>query len=288
MMLVEDGKLLLEDEVSRYLPEFKDVKVKLPSGELVAPESPLQIHHLIKHTSGVSSPEGRRDAYPSLEAHILDVAKLPLQFHPGERYKYPESTEVLGRVIEVVSGQTLRQFLKDRVLDPLGMVDTDFGIAREKAPRKAISMRDGEFAFSDPEEIHLSHYYSARGGLDGSATDYWKFCQMLLNNGKFEGKRLLGRRTVQRMLATKSDPDNLPGWRREAQQMTLGFRVVTKSAQSMSPLSNGAFVKGGAGGTYCFVDASEELIGILMTQSRNRDRRMVPRFQELIYAAIAD
>ena len=102
---------------------------------------------------------------------------------------------------------------------------------------------------------------------------------MLLNNGEIDGKRLLSRRTVQRMFATQRNPDELAGWRREGQQMTLGFRVMSESVQSLSPLSDGAFSKGGSGGTYCFVDPAEELIGI---------PRMVPRFQELIYAAITD
>lgn len=188
MMLVEDGKLLLDDPLSDYIPAFKDAKVKLPSSELVPANNPIRIHHLLRHNSGVSTTEKRHDTFPTLEAHIDEVAKLPLQFHPGERYKYPESTEVLGRVIEIASKQTLRQFMMERIFKPLSMMDTDFGIPDNKLDRQAVLFYEGKTDVTRggryPDGARLTNYYSARGGLHATATDYWKFCQMILNQEK--------------------------------------------------------------------------------------------------------
>lgn len=292
MMLVEDGKLLLDDPVSRYLPDFGDAKVKLPSGELVLAKEPIRIHHLLRHTSGFPEGEKSRSEFSSIDDYKRYRAEQPLLFHPGERYHYPESTEALGWVIEEVSQESLRQFLKERIFDPLGMDDTDFGIPKEKKGREAFMMTkngttDSTRGGRSPDGVGISDYFDARGGLYSTAEDYWKFCQMLLNHGEFRGKRLLSQTNVQRMLATKSAPYELPGWRGTDQQMTLGFRVFVKPSESDKPFSKGTFAKGGASGTHFFVDPREELICIRMVQTR-RGSGLGSEFLKIVYSAITD
>ncbi len=292
MVLVEEGKLLLSDPVGKYIPEFHDTRVKLSSGELVAPEQPMRIHHLFRHTSGMS--EGpKREEFDSKDDYIRARAQQPLQFHPGERYHYPESTEVLGWVIERVSQKSLRDFLKDRLFEPLSMLDTDFGIPKEKIHREAhLMMKDDSvvptfISGSHRDGLQRNGYHNARGGLWSTAEDYWKFSQMLLNEGEYRGARILSRTNVRRMLAYNEQSD-LPDFKLPGHQMTLGFRVVTDRFESRSPLSEGSFSKGGALRTYSFVDPSEELIGVFMVQTRKWNGGSLDHFLEIIYGAILD
>ena len=293
MILVEEGLLLLNDELGIYMPEFANAQVLLESGEQVAAIRPILIHHLLTHTSGISTTKRVRYSYRSLADHIRDVARLPLRFHPGDRRKYPESSEVLGRVIEIVSGQTLKQFLYDRIFQPLSMHDTDFGISDAKTDRQAMYVADGK---DDPTYggrfaggVIPRNYFSGRGGLFSTTEDYWRFCQMLLNGGKLGGRRIVSRTTVELMTATLNDPPDLPGWNRKGSQFRLGFSVTTDRAAENTPLSNGTFRWGGAFGTTFWIDPKEELVVVLMMQARAILRSRIPgRFRRLVYAAVDD
>ena len=293
MILAEEGRLLLNDELGMYIAEFRDAEVRLESGDKVPAKRPILIHHLLTHTSGVSTTKRVRYSYPSLADHIRDVARLPLHFHPGERRRYPESSEVLGRVIEIVSGKTLKQFLHDRIFQPLSMHDTDFSIPDAKTDRQSMYVADGK---DDPtyggrfaDGVIPSNYFSGRGGLFSTAEDYWRFSQMLLNGGKLEGRRMVSRTTVEQMTATRNDTPDLPGWNREGRQFRLGFGVTTDRAAANTPLSNGSFWWGGAFGIIFSIDPKEELVVVLMTQAPATLRSRIPvRFRRMVYAAIDD
>ncbi len=292
MILVEEGRLLLNDELGSYIPEFANPQVLLESGEKVAAKRPVLIRHLLTHTSGVSTTERDRYTYPTLADHIEAVVRLPLHFHPGERFRYPESAEVLGRVIEIVAGKTLKQFLHDRIFLPLSMPETHFGLPNDKKGRQAMYVRDGKedptYGGHYPGGVIPTKYFSGRGGLFSTAEDYWRFCQMLLDGGKLDGRRIISRPTVEQMTQPMRNPPDLPGWTRNG-QFRLGFRVTTDRAAEETVLSNGSFGWGGAYGTIFSIDPKEELVVVLMTQVRGILRSRIPgRFRRLAYAAIGD
>ncbi len=293
MVLVEEGRMLLDSRLEEYLPEFADRKVRLTSGEEVPAKQPILVHHLLAHTSGLPTTERNRYSYPTLAEHIRDVARLPLHFHPGEQWKYPESYEVLGRLIEVISGSDLKTFLEDSIFVPLGMDDTHFGVPSDKRHRQAIPVVQGKsdptYRGRFPRGDLPNNYFSARGGLFSTGIDYWKFCQMMLNGGHLARQQVVSRKSVERMIATSANAKALPGWNYTAFQFGLGFEVVTDQAEGQTYRSNGSYSWSGAYGTMFWIDPKEELIGIFMTQaSRVARTRVRDQFENLVYAAIKD
>ena len=302
MMLVEDGRLLLEAPVARYIPAFANVKVGIEKTDaqgnktldLVVPRRAMTVQDLLRHTSGLTYgffgdglvKKAYQDANISAGgnqtlAEFADrIAQMPLAYQPGSTWDYSNSTDVLGRVIEVASGQSLYTHLKARLLDPLGMTDTTFYVpeparqARIAEPwpdDRSIGVNAPVF---DPRQIMPME--SGGGGLVSSAPDYARFLLMLRNGGQLDGKRYLSPATLAFMTtdhlspAVLKTPLYLPG---PGYGFGLGFAVRTSAGEAAYPASPGEFYWGGAGGTYMWVDPAQDLFVVFMMQS---PRQRVP------------
>jgi CubicO group peptidase (beta-lactamase class C family) len=313
MMLVEDGKLSLEDSVSKYIPDFAAVKVgvEMPneSGKLaLEPASrPITIEDLLRHTSGLTygfygdgavrklyENSGLFDGDFDNAAFARRIAKLPLAEQPGTRWDYGHSTDVLGRVIEVVSGQSLFQFEKQRLLDPLGMTDTAFYVA-DAAPRPRIAepMPDDRFVtavagIKDPTVPR--RWESGGAGMVGTIGDYARFAQMLLNGGTLDGRRYLKSETIALMTSDHIGPETniardyfyFPG---ASSGFGLGFAVRTAVPANTSwPL--GEYRWDGIGGTFFFIDPKDDMFVIFMVQTPSQRGRIQLALKTLIYEAL--
>lgn len=314
MMLYEQGLFHLTDPVTKFLPEFEKVRVWSNGGKLVEPVRPITIQDLLRHTAGLSYGGYEESYHPvdklyddadlfnrdiTLEKMVRRIADLPLVHHPGEGWRYSVATDVVGRLVEVISGMDLADFFQEKILGPLGMVDTAYAIAPEKLERFATLYGPGEgdelaildvpaaSEFLPPVRLHAGGH-----GLISTATDYFRFCQFLLNKGELDGVRLLGPRTVGLMTMNHIPPRLLPICMNEPMPgigFGLGFRVMMDVAQSGMMGSVGEYGWGGYAETYFWVDPREELIGILMTQylpSLTYPIRM--DFRTLVYQALID
>ena len=327
MQLYETGALMLTDPVSKYLPVFATMEVLTPSGErsgaeyTLEPARPITIRHLLTHTSGMSyrflSPPQLASRY--LEAGITDglsqtdgtigemvdrLAALPLLHQPGARFTYALGVDVLGRVIEVITGQSLAEYMAAEIFDPLGMVDTGFFTDPADAHRFAsiYTPRDGGIAkvserpvvSSDRRTIYSNGYpydgpqtyYSGGAGLSSTIYDYARFLQALLNGGELDRTRILGRRTVQLMtrdhLAGLGVPDT-------GQRFGLGFSISSDPGLTGGPRSEGAFGWLGFFNTVYWVDPEEQLVAIIMTQLYpNNGSQLTDKFEVAVYSAILD
>jgi CubicO group peptidase (beta-lactamase class C family) len=314
MMLFEDGRLKLDDPVATYIPAFKDVKVGVekpgtdgqPALHLEAPRRAMTIQDLLRHTSGLTygffGPGLVKKAYTDAnllsdaitnEEFVERLAKMPLAYHPGTTWDYSHSTDVLGRVVEVVSGATLFKFQKERILDPLGMKDTTFYVTdRMKHARVAEPFANDRaigvgVEFGDPRVDNK--WESGGGGLMSTVSDYARFCQMVLNGGSLNGKRILGPKTVAYMGADHMGtviapgPIYLPG---AGFAFGLGFAVRTHAGVSPYAGSAGELNWGGAGGTYFWIDPKEEMFVIFMMQSPKQRVPYRGVLKDMVYAAI--
>jgi CubicO group peptidase (beta-lactamase class C family) len=318
MMLYEEGYFLLSDPVSKFLPEFADMKVALPPPpgdqtgspyNLVPAARPITIQHLLSHTAGLANtyrgltqPEyaknyTRQNPNETVADVTKRLAKLPLNFHPGDQWEYGPATDVVGRLVEVISGMTLDEFFRKRIFEPLGMRDTHFYLPQSKldrfvanyepGPDKKIKLVEAPNAQSRyVKEPHV--YFSGAGGLVSTAADYVRFHQMMLNGGELGGVRLLGRKTVE--LMTANHIGDLPVWLTgPGYGFGLGYSVVKDIGASRQPGSVGNYGWGGAFCTYFWVDPTEELIGIVMTQVRPYNHLNIRQeFQVLANQAIVD
>jgi CubicO group peptidase (beta-lactamase class C family) len=315
MLLVEEGKLQLDDPLSKFIPEFKDVKVGMeskgedgnPHLDLVPAKRPITVQDLMRHTSGltygffgeglvkkayVDADPGADD--PSLAQFTERLAKLPLAFQPGTTWDYSQSTTVLGRVIEVVSGKSLYQFEKERLLDPLGMKDTSFYVTDEaKKPLVAEPLADDrKFGASaemgDPRVVHKME--SGGGGMVSTIDDYARFAQMILNGGILDGKRYLSPKTVAYMGANHIGPGSgvvpgpyyLPG---PGFGFGLGFAVRTEVGVVPYEGSVGEMSWSGAGGTTFWIDRQENMIAVFMAQTVSQRGRIRTTLKNLVYGA---
>ena len=323
MMLFEKAKLRLDDPLEKYIPEFADVEVwvkgTIDDYETRKPYRSIQIRDLLTHTSGLTygflmqhevDAMYRREkiARPdeSLEEMCKRLAKLPLLFSPGTRWNYSHSTDVLGRVVEVASGQTLDAFFREKIFEPLGMEDTDFFVPEEKLKRlMACYSRDpetGKITESDGKGA-LSKAYRAQppllnagGGLVSTLRDYHRFCLMLLHGGSLDGVRLLSPKTVEFMRLNhlpegktikQMGDKTFSEARMEGNGFGLGGSVIVDVADSMQPGSIGTFSWGGLANTFFWIDYAEELIAIQATQMiPSGCYPLRPQFQQLAYAAI--
>jgi len=281
MMLVEEGKLALTDPVSKYIPEVADMRVGLES----APQKrPMQVIDLLRHTSGFTYRDEGNDALHRAYGRIRsfernktnadlvgDLVHMQLVHQPGEAWEYSHGVDVLGRVVEIASGQPLDKFFESRIFKPLGMVDTGFVVPPDKLARLVDPLEDGRPALWDLTKP--TTLFMGGGGLASTAPDYLRFCQMLLNGGELDGVRVLSPDTVLQM-TTNSTPPDMPfagivgqfvgprvgtGW-------GLGFAVRTNPEFSLLPGAVGSFNWSGIWGTYFWIDPVEKLIGILMIQ----------------------
>jgi len=313
MMLVEEGRLGLQEPVSKYIPEFKDMKVGVestdadgkPTLRLVEAKRQITVQDLLRHTSGltygvVGAPTAVKKMYKDAEIFsqkwvltdfVKALAKLPLQFQPGTTWEYSHSTDVLGRVVEVASGQTLDVFLTERIFQPLKMVDTAFQVPPGKQDRIAQPMPD-VYTGKTPELIDVTRpatFFAGGHGLVSTAGDYLRFAQMLANGGELEGARILGPRTVDYMSSDHVNPQIdkgpafLPG---PGYGFGLGFATRIDRGQSEWPGSPGDYYWAGYAGTYFWIDPEEILVPVLMTQEPLRRQAYRVLLRNLVYQAI--
>ena len=328
MTLLEEGRFRLIDPVARYIPSFGAVKVMDADGRLIDPVRPMMVRDLMTHMSGLSyhfveeSALGKMyqggkllDAQCPLEAAIDDLARLPLAFQPGTRWRYSVGIDVAARLIEVISGRPLGAFLRERLFDPLGMTDTGFGVPPEKRNRLAAMYgrpdviapgptMASEFAawmkgVNDRLDVAKSYpvdkpdvFMRGGHGLFSTTGDYFRFAQMLANGGELEGKRILGRKTLELMHANHVPPALLPleigGLPLPGYGFGLGSRVLMDAAQSGAPGSAGEFGWSGAAKTNYWVDPKEQMVGLFMTQSMMSFDLPELDLRALAYQAIED
>jgi CubicO group peptidase (beta-lactamase class C family) len=300
MQLAERGAVLLRDPVARYLPEFADAKVGIDGA---APKRAITVHDLLRHTAGLTyefhEPSAVRRLYAQANLysreqtsaeHVRRLASLPLAHEPGEVWDYSRATDVLGRLIEVIADAPLGDHLKAAIFDPLGMVDTGFAVPADQQHRIA------EPFAKPPEGVALVPVFDARvpavlqgggGGLLSTAGDYARFVRMLLNGGRLDGARLLGRKTVEFMTADHLGPitqanDVLP----PGHGFGLGFAVKTALGEHTEPGSIGSYGWSGAAGTAFFVDPPEAMFAILLTQAPGLLDDVRELFRQAVYAAL--
>ena len=317
MTLVEDGKIKLDDPVSKYIPSFANVKVGVekkgadgtPTLELVPPNRPMTVKDLMTHTSGVTygfyGDSLVRKAYKAANIYQGDfdlaelaerIAKLPLHNQPGGLWQYGHSTDILARVMEVASGKSLFQLEKDKLLDPLGMKDTSFFVTEpEKVKRLAQPMpNDNDFRvgrINDPTAV--KKWESASGGMVSTMGDYARFVQMLLNGGTFEGKTYLKPETFKLMTKDYVGPGSgverdffyFPG---DGFGFGLGLAVRTDpgNAKPPPPGDIGELKWDGASGCYFVVDPKQDMFFVLMEQTPSERQRIQRRMKLLIYEAM--
>jgi CubicO group peptidase (beta-lactamase class C family) len=315
MILFEEGKLALSDPVGKYIPQLGTVKVGVekadagggaPTLELVAPRRPISVQDLLRHTSGLTYGffgDGLvKKAYvdaklladsPSNAEFVDRLATLPLAYQPGTTWDYSHSTDVLGRLVEVVSGRTLYEFEKARILDPLGMKDTSFYVTDKTKQDRIVEPFPNDRSigvgaeFNDPRVA--GKWESGGGGMVGTAMDYARFLQMLLNGGTLDDKRIIGPKTVAYMTADHMGggavpgPLYLPG---AGFGFGLGFAVRKDAGVSPFPGSVGEYNWGGAGGTYFWVDPKENMFVVFMMQSPKQRVYYRAILKDMIYAAV--
>ena len=311
MMLIDGGMLALGDPLSKFLPAFADVRAGVESrdesGKPVLKREPLArpitIEDLLRHTSGITygfyGDNAVRKLYSGSNLFDGDfdnaqfaerLAKLPLAEQPETMWDYGHSTDVLGRVVEVVSGKSLYEFEKQRMLDPLGMRDTGFFVPESKRARVAAFLSNDRFerpiaGLGDP--IFRRRWESGGAGMVGTIGDYARFCQMLLNGGALDGRRYLKPETVALMASDHvgpgtgigRDPFYFPG----ADGFGLGFAVRTEADES---LPAGEYRWDGVGGTFFFIDPADDMFTIVMMQTPSQRGRIQTELKKLIYEAL--
>lgn len=308
MMLMEQGKLLLSDPVARYLPEYANQKVAVERGgqlELEAVVRPATVQDLLRHTAGLTyeflgSAAAQRQ-YAKLQIGSRErsnaefsqtLAALPLMFQPGSVWEYSRATDVLGRLVEVVSGQTLGDYLRQHIFIPLGMVDTGFSVPVADQHRIAEPFAhdpEGGVPMRVLEPRRAAAMESGGGGLLSTAMDYARFLQFMRNKGELQGVRLLSSHTVDFMTADHLgaipvNGDLLP----PGHGFGLGFAVRTAAGITSVPGSVGLYYWGGIAGTTFFVDPAQDLYALLMIQAPNQRDYYRPLFRSLVYAALLD
>ena len=325
MMLYEEGRFQLDDPVHRFIPSWQNLRVfvggNYPTFKTAPVERPMTIRDLLSHTSGLTYgfmertnvdaayrqlgvADQTRSGY-TLQDMVETLAELPLEFSPGTRWNYSVATDVVGHLIEVISGQRLDAYLRERILDPLSMRDTGFVLQDEQVARFAANYErqgDGSLKMIDnPEQssYRKRSFFSGGGGLLSTAPDYFRFTSMMQNMGELDGIRLLGRKTVELMTM-----NHLPGGQdltdlAQAGMFTetayagvgfgLGFSVAQSPARAQILGSAGEFAWGGAASTAFWIDPAEDLIVIFMTQLMPSSSYPLRReLRVLTYASLVD
>jgi CubicO group peptidase (beta-lactamase class C family) len=313
MMLLEEGKVRLTDPVSKFIPEYRGLKVAVmqersgppaaagssaPQFYTVPASREITIRDLLSHVSGLASggPASTAEAAKvarkpgeTLADYLPRLGAVPLDFQPGTRWSYSPSAgfDTLGRVVEIVSGQSFDQFLQQRIFEPLGMKDIFFHPAADRMPRMATTYHRAANALERVDmqaRLDNTTYFSGAGGLMTDAEDYVQFGQMLLNGGELNGKRLLSPKTVE-MMASVHAPDTLPG-RPKGRGFGLSVQVVNDAIAAGFRVSDGSYGWDGAYGTHFWVDPKEKVVGILMIQTNNPNRELDRDFENAVMQAI--
>jgi len=308
MMLWEEGRFLLSDPIGKYLPELADLKVAVQRGaeiELVPAARPITIQDLLRHTSGLTyefrgnGPVHKMymaakiyNRHQSNADQVATLGKMPLLHQPGTQWEYSRSTDVVGRLIEVLSGSSLGEYLERNILAPLGMIDTAFHVPMSDHERLAEAFAKDPDTGAGVQLINVKEapgFESGGGGLVSTAGDYARFLQMLLNHGRLDGVRLLSRKTVELMTADHLGPISgapdllLPGY-----GFGLGFAVRLQAGISPVPGSIGQYFWGGLAGTTFWVDPAEQLFALMLIQAPGQRDYYRNLFRDLVYAAFAD
>ena len=307
MMLVEDGHFLLSDPVAKFIPEFANQKVGVESHgklELVALQRPMTVQDLLRHTSGITYDHTGNGLVQQLyqqsplrsrkitnAEHAALVASLPLKCQPGAEWNYSRSTDILGRIIEVVSGKTLSAFLTERILAPLQMAETAFHTGEENAARLAEPFATDPWTSDKVQLFNMLEkpvMESGGGGLVSTTMDYARFSQMLLNGGGLDGVRIIGRKTLEFMASdhlgpnVKVDSPLMP----EGHGFGLGFAVRTHAGLAPFSGSPGQFFWSGMAGTFFWIDPAEDLFAVFMMQGPGQRAYIRSMLRGLVYAAV--
>jgi len=318
MMLYEHGQLSLFDSVAKYLPEFTDMQVLSELnedgtvGSTTAAAKPITIINLLTHTSGLAYNflpsklqktyadagviDGLTDSDLVLADNIKILARQPLLFEPGSKFNYGLSTDVLGRLIEVISGQSLAEFFDENITGPLGMLDTFFYLPADKHDRLVtlyshvdgrglVNSRevDSIIKYGNPDYpiVGAKTYFSGGAGLSSTAYDYARFIQMMVNDGELEDVRILSRKSVELMRTPRVDWDD-----DEDPDFSLGFAVIGDLGKRSSLGSTGAYSWGGAFYTSFWIDPAEGLIAVFMSQGRPIESDIADIFKTLVYQSL--
>lgn len=292
MMLMEEGKVRLSDPVSRFIPAFKDMKVAVPKEDkkdeivLVPAKRQITIQDLLTHTSGLGSGgAGSKDMgklmrqkrpNATLADFVPRLATMPLDFQPGTQWRYSglAGMDTLGRIVEIASGQSYDQFLRERLFEPLGMKDTFFVVPEDRQKRLAPTYRRAKNGLEKNDMLKglfTKNYFSGAGGLASTAEDYFRFGQMMLNGGQLNGKRLLSPRTVK-LYSSNHVGHMFEGQLGRPKGIGFGFgvEVVQNAVQAGWQRSNGSYGWDGAFGTTFVVDPKEQMVTVLMMQTHTR------------------
>jgi CubicO group peptidase (beta-lactamase class C family) len=317
MMLIDAGKLSLTDPASKFIPAFADVKVGVPSTmadgtpylKLVPPDRPVTIEDLLRHTSGITydyiggklidkayKDSGLFDGKFDNRRFAERIARLPLSRQPGTLWRYGHSTDVIGRVIEIISGQTLYQFEKQHILDPLRMTSTKYVLESAEERARMAEPLPNDTILLDAERERRAHpeWESGGGGLVSTLNDYARFAQMLLNGGQLDGKRYLSAASFKAMTTDHVGPGSgvardyfyFPG---DGFGYGYGLAVRTDpgNAKPPPPGSIGELKWDSGSGTYFGVDPSLDMLYIMLEQTQNERGRILPAFKALVYDAFA-
>ena len=307
MMLIEDGHFLLGDPVAKFIPEFADLKVGVETDgklELVPLKRQMTVQDLLRHTSGITydhtgnglvqqmyQQSRLRSRKISNAEHAALVASLPLMCQPGAEWNYSRSTDILGRIIEVVSGKTLSAFLTERILAPLQMAETGFHTGAENADRLAEPFPTDPWTGDKVQLFNMLEkpvMESGGGGLVSTTMDYARFSQMLLNGGALDGNRIVGRKTLQLMASdhlgpnVKVDSPLMPA----GHGFGLGFAVRTHQGMAPFPGSPGQFFWSGMAGTFFWIDPAEDMFAVFMMQGPGQREYIRSMVRNLVYAAV--
>jgi CubicO group peptidase (beta-lactamase class C family) len=308
MMLWEEGRFLLNEPIAKYLPELGNRQVAVEHGseiELVPAVRDITIQDLLRHTSGLTYEfRGTRPVQKmymaakiyrreqSTAEQVATLGTMPLLHQPGSRWEYSRSTDVIGRLVEVLSGLSFGEFLRQRIFAPLGMVDTAFHVPERLHSRLAAAFPRDPDTGAAVQLIDVDtppKFESGGGGLVSTAADYARFLQMLLNNGTLDGQRLISRKTLELMTADHlgtipGSPDLLlPGY-----GFGLGFAIRLHAGIAHVPGSVGQYFWGGMAGTTFWVDPAEQLFALMLIQAPGQREHFRLLFRDLVYAAFAD
>lgn len=313
MILWEEGHFQLNDPVSKFIPSFSQTKVSSTgdvsgkTGTLENPKREITIRDMLTHTAGLANSYiGNRQAYrramnlprPKSNAEQIDrLSKLPLNYHPGEQWQYSAATNVVGHLVEIISGQSLDIFLEERIFMPLDMKDTHFYLEDTKGGRltaQYVPGKNNKIKLQDPGSeksrwiTSPRNIFSGGGGLVSTARDYLRFQQMVLNAGELNGIRILAPSTVSLIL--ENHTDDLPIWLTgPGTGFGLGYGVIVDRGKASTPLSEGSAYWGGAYCTISWIDREKDLVGLMMTQVRPYTHINIRSdFQVLTYQALIE
>jgi CubicO group peptidase (beta-lactamase class C family) len=323
MQLYENGQLLIDDPVSKYIPAFADTKVMDTFNPVDSSyttkdlDRPISIRHLLTHTSGIYYGAFMQNEFRAIsiknngmlyglshpeittEQMVNHIATLPLVHQPGEKWTYGLNMEVLGYIVEVVSGKPLGEYIRDHITGPLGLDDTAFYFPKSKASRIVpvfMQLESGVHMNPDSNLMYplagFTHHYAGGGGMSSTASDYMRFIEALQNGGSIDGVRILGRKTVEYMSSQQTahlTPDVKGSVRPEGNGFGLGFQVLTDASLGATPMSQGTYSWGGYFNTKFWIDTEEELSFVGMTQVVPfRNEEFWEKLYAIIYSSLDD